>query len=140
MKLAKLQEEITKQNLDFVTMLSQNLKNLPVDIKEVTVKKKAFAQSAPKQCFNNSFSYILNNESTNSLYVLGYVFIHNIPIEHCFIKQHNEYYDVTLDPKKQDGYVSVAEIPFDSVMRFVNEHEFAPSLYDLNRFIGQNND
>lgn len=38
--------------------------------------------------------------NSSGIYVLGYVFIHNIPIEHVWLKEDGQYFDVTFPPEK----------------------------------------
>jgi hypothetical protein len=73
----------------------------------------------------------------NSKYVLGYVMYKGIPIEHAWIKEGEQYFDVTLDPEKQDGYVSAYESDFDEISAYIDKYHSAPSLYDLNRFFAK---
>lgn len=119
-----------------INMMTQGLRHLKnMDIAEVKVVQKKFKSSAAKQCFNNSFRYILHSNQ-NAMYVLGYSFIHGIPIEHAWIKENDIYCDVTLDPKTMQGYVKVLELTSSEVGEYVDSKGCAPSLYDLNRFYG----
>lgn len=132
---AKFSNQVFENDrMSLVKMMTQQLRFLEIDLKEVNVEYRKSAMSRKKECFNNSFKALSGHP--DSLYVLGYVFLHNIPIEHAWIKEGDRYFDVTLDPEKQHGYVSVVEIPFDKVMEYIDKHSSAPSLYDLNRFYG----
>lgn len=117
-----------------VRMMTSAIRNIQLNPKEVVVKYKKHPSSQKKQCFNNSFRAL--SEYPDSLYVLGYVFFHSIPIEHAWVKQGDTYYDVTLDPEKQDGYVSIAEFSLSDIMSYVDKYKHSPSLYDINRFKG----
>ena len=128
----KTKDLIETDQLAMVKMVSQGIRHLTLDIKEVDVKFKKMAGTQKKQCFNNAFKALTGHP--DSKYVLGYVFLHSIPIEHAWVKEGDTYYDVTLDPAKQHGYVSVAEFSLDEIMPYVDKHGHSPSLYDINRF------
>ena len=125
-------ELLENDKLGLVKMVTQGIKRVKVDPKEVDVKFKKMVGAQKKQCFNNAFKALTGHP--DSKYVLGYVFLHNIPIEHAWVKEGDTYYDVTLDPEKQHGYVSVSEFSLDDIMPYVDKHGHSPSLYDINRF------
>lgn len=128
---SKLDNQVFESNLiHLVKMVTQGIRNVDLDIKEVKVQYKKHPGARKKECFNNAFK-ALENEDT---FVLGYVFLHGVPIEHAWIKKGETYYDVTLDPKDQQAYYSVAEFSFDEVMKYVDKFHSAPSLFDMNRF------
>lgn len=137
-----LSEEIRKtlniletiDTMGIIKLTTQQLKYLKnIDIKEVNVEYQSHPHSKQKACFNNAFLTLSHNK--NAYYVLGYVVYHGIPIEHAWIKENNIYYDVTLDPTKQDTYFSVAEFTLDEIYPYVQQYKSAPSLYDMNRFL-----
>lgn len=134
MKCSEIFESIDADGI--IKMMTQGIRHLNLDIKELhNVKFKKRPGSQPKQCFNNAFKSL--SASENSKYVLGYILFKGIPIEHAWIKEGNEYFDVTLDPSKQDSYISVYEAPYDEVFEYVDKYHSAPSLYDLNRFFSK---
>jgi hypothetical protein len=102
---------------------------------EVQVTSKKWKKSVMKECFNNSYRYILlNDDVTESKYVLGYVLVHGIPLEHAWVHTAEGHVDVTLETAGHiTGYIKVTELPFKEVCKFVNKHKFAPSLYDVVR-------
>jgi len=63
--------------------------------------------ATPKNCFNNSFKALTFNLSAK--YVLGYIFVHNIPIEHCWIREDDTHYDITINPTLNNQYFFVSE-------------------------------
>lgn len=116
-----------------IKMMTQGLTHLKLTPQEVKVKLRKHAASQAKACFNNAFKALKHD----SKYVLGYMFFHGIPIEHAWVKEGDTYYDVTLDPAKQESYVSLLELSHDEVFEYIEQHHSAPSLYDLNRFYGK---
>lgn len=128
----KTKELLEMDQLALVRMVTQGIRHIELDVKEVNVKFKKMVGAQKKQCFNNAFKALSGHPE--SKYVLGYVFLHNVPIEHAWIKEGDTYYDVTLDPAKQHGYVSVSEFSLDDIMPYVDKHGHSPSLYDINRF------
>lgn len=124
-------------NLEMIKMMASQLKFLDVDVKEVEVSYLHHAHSQQKQCFNNAYLALNDN---NDLYVLGYYMMdlstQQIPIEHAWIKRGNVYYDVTLEPRDNDAYVSLVELTLDQVVEFADDKGHAPDLYAMNRFIG----
>lgn len=128
----KTSELLENDKLGMVKMVTQGIRHIKTDPKEVEVTFKKTAGTQKKQCFNNAFKALTGHP--DSKYVLGYVFLHSIPIEHAWIKEGDTYYDVTLDPAKQYGYVSVSEFSLDEIMPYVDKHGHSPSLYDINRF------
>lgn len=131
----KTTELLENDFLSMVRMMTQGIRHVELDPKEVEVKHKKLAGSQKKQCFNNAFKAMSGHP--DSKYVLGYVFFHNIPIEHAWIKEGGEYFDVTLNPEDQQGYVSVAEFSHDEIMPYIDKFNSSPSLYDINRFLGK---
>lgn len=130
----KASELFEQDRSSLVKTMTQGIKHLKLDPKEVEVTPKKHSSSQRKQCFNNSFKALSGDHS--ELYVLGFMFYHGIPIEHAWIKKGDKYFDVTLDMKDVDCYVSVLELSFSDVMEYVDKHHSAPSLYDFNRFKG----
>lgn len=130
----KTSEIFENDRMSLIKMMTQGIRFVEIEPKEVDVKFKKMSGARKKECFNNAFKELLNH--SDGVYVLGYVFLHSIPIEHAWVKEGETYFDVTLDPEKQHGYVSVAEIPFDELSEYIDSHSSAPSLYDLNRFNG----
>lgn len=128
----KTKELLENDKLSMVKMMTQGIKFVKLEPKEVDVEFKKIAGAKKKECFNNAFKALSGHPDKS--YVLGYVFYHNIPIEHAWIKDGDTYFDVTLDPTKQDGYVSVSEFPFNDIMQYVDKYGHSPSLYDINRF------
>lgn len=127
-------------SIELVTMMSAQLRYLDVDIKEVVVRHKTHPQSRQKDCYNNSWRELSDHQTDESRYVLGYL-MHlagssHIPIEHAFIKHGKDYFDVTIDPKPGDEYISLVELVWDDVMAFVDKFGHAPDLYSMNRFMG----
>lgn len=121
-------------------MMSSQLRYLDVDIKEVKVGYKPHKKSKQKDCYNNAYRELTDHLSPDSRYVLGYL-MHasgdqHIPIEHAFVFDGNSYWDVTLDPRPEDEYISLVELTMGEVMDFVNENGHAPDLYAMNRFNG----
>ena len=137
MKLLDILES-TESNLHVAQMMTQGLRYLKIDLKDVEVKTQAYKHSLQKQCFNNSYRYLIDHFSDNNKYVLGYVFYKGIPIEHAWVNIHDQNLDVTLDVDKQDGYISAIEISMETLLAFVDKNEFAPSIYDLNKFMHKN--
>lgn len=138
MKVVQLFEQKEQLDLTIVYQCIQGLnglKNIPFDVKQVDVQYRPHGHAAKKECFNNAFRYILDN--LDAVYVLGFIFMYNIPIEHAWVKDQSTYFDVTLIPQNQQGYVKVAEFTFDQIAEYVNVHSGAPSLWDLNRFFGK---
>jgi hypothetical protein len=130
----KAKDLFESSELSVVKMVTQGIRHVVLNPKNVDVEFKKISGAQKKQCFNNAFKSL--SVHPDSKYVLGYVFLHNIPIEHAWIKEGDKYFDVTLDPTKHEGYISVAEFSFDEVMEYVDKHSSAPSLYDINRFLG----
>ena len=128
----KTKELLENDKLGLVKMVTQGIKHVGVKPNEVEVQFKKITGAQKKQCFNNAFKALAGHP--DSKYVLGYVFLHNIPIEHAWIKEGDVYYDVTLDPAKQHGYISVSEFSLNDIMLYVDKYGHAPSLFDINRF------
>lgn len=128
----KTKELLENDFLSMVKMVTQGIKHVKTEPKEVEVKFKKIAGAQKKQCFNNAFKTLSGHPDYK--YVLGYVFLHNIPIEHAWIKEGDTYFDVTLDPTKNQAYVSVSEFSLNDIMPYVDKHGHSPSLYDINRF------
>jgi hypothetical protein len=121
---------------EIVRVLTNHLTNLTLKPALVEVKYKPLQGSIPKNCFNNAFRAL--SFDSNALYVLGYVFVHNIPIEHCWIKSMDTYYDITFPPGEDHIYISVMELTLNEIFPYVEKNMTSPNLYDLNRFFDKN--
>jgi hypothetical protein len=119
--------------LHLVKLLTQNIKNLEVKPELVKPAYKYSSQSEPKDCFNNAFREMSTN--IGATYILGYVFLHELPIEHAWIKHKDQHFDVTFPPEEQHTYFSVYELSLKDLMPFIEKHGYSPSIFDLNRFV-----
>lgn len=117
-----------------LAMMTSGLKNLDVGLKQVVVKHKPHKRSAKKECYNNSWRYIQDHYNEKAKYILGYLLYMGVPIEHAWVKVGTEHFDVTLDPKNDDEYWQVCEVPDDLLAQYVDVEGHAPDLYALNRF------
>jgi len=131
----KIKELLETDMMSMISMVTQGIRFVELDPKEVEVKFKKHQHAKQKDCFNNAFRHL--SDHPHAKFVFGYVFYHGIPIEHAWVKEGTVHYDVTLDPKGQDGYVSLVEYDFNEVMEFVDAFGHAPSLFDMNRFLGK---
>lgn len=102
------------------------------DVKKVTVKNEKADYAEPKQCFNNAIQYLIFEGNKKAKYVLGYTFVHSVPIEHAWVHDGSEYIDVTL-ASASGVYVSVVELDYATAMKFFKKKRFGPSLYDVVR-------
>ena len=127
---------------DLIAFMTQQIKYLDINVKEVDVKHLAHSvYCEPKQCFNNTYRYMsaeIDGDLDNLSYVLGYVVIYGVPIEHAWVLDNNkhEYLDLTLDPAEQERYFSVVELSYERVNMYVDKFGHAPDLYAMNRFMG----
>lgn len=117
-----------------IKMMTQQLRHLDIDVKKITVAHKPTKTSQLKQCYNNSYRYV--SAHPGSIYVLGYIIFHGIPIEHAFVQQGNSFYDVTLNPEGNE-YFKLVEVSDELLTDYVNSEQHAPDLYSLNRFVGK---
>ena len=118
--------------INLVKLLTTNFKNIEVKPELVEPTYKHSIQSQPKDCFNNAFRELIGQPGTT--YILGYVFLHEVPIEHAWIKHKDQHFDVTFPPEDNHTYISIIELKLAELMPFIEKHGFSPSLYDLNRF------
>lgn len=119
-----------------IQMMTNQLRYLQVDVKEVSVISKLHKSREQKQCYNNTYKAM----SSNSLYVLGYLLFSTedqvIPLEHAWYKDGDTYFDATLDSKPADTYISIVELSYSEVCEYVDDYSHAPDLYSMNRFLG----
>ena len=109
----------------------QQLKTEPVEV-QVTVKRHP--KSLMKACFLNAYNYVTTH--VNCVYVLGYYLYMGIPIEHAWVKQGDNYIDVTLnDNKEGDRYFKCEEITPET-LREINKlfKQKGPDFYLLHKF------
>lgn len=99
------------------------------------IKTKYFGK--PKQCFNNSFRYLML-EQPQGKYILGYIIFKGVPIEHAWVKVGNQNYDVTLKDTSDIDYYQFFELDFELVSKYVKKLKFAPSIYDYVKGGGKN--
>jgi hypothetical protein len=131
--LDELKEE-SMSAVDFIkNVFAKNYaKHMKTDIKEVHVSYKKTAYAEKKQCYNNAMQYLII-ENPNAKYVLGFTFVHGIPIEHAWIKENEKYYDVTLADAAEETFVTLIELDSKQVMQFFKKHHFGPTLWDVTR-------
>lgn len=119
-----------------IEMLTSGIRNLTLEIEEVDVKNKPHAASKAKQCYTNAYRYIDKHYAEHGTFVLGYYIMHDLPIEHAWVKVGTQHFDVTLTPNPGDTYVKVIEVPKEMLYAFISQEGHAPDLYSLNRFAG----
>jgi len=125
--------------LDFVKMVVANYHYLQVDVKEVQVTSGVHPRSEQNQCFNNAFKVLLHEAADEqSKYVLGFLVTpEGCPIEHAWIKRGDKHVGVTLSENliANHSFISVVEISFMEVAKYVNENYYAPGLHEMDRYI-----
>jgi hypothetical protein len=119
---------------DIISMLVENLKNLRVQVEEVEIKYKPYHSSVAKDCYNNCFRYMSNEFTSRVQYILGYIVIHGVPIEHAWVEIDGTHYDVTIKPQ-ESKYYKVMTVCGGDLFAFVNTKHHAPDLFALNRFM-----
>jgi hypothetical protein len=120
---------------DLITLITERFTNLDIDIKKVTPAFLHVDGAQIKDCYNNAFKYLLNC-NFDATYVLGYLIYNGgIPIEHAYVKDADQYYDVTLVPNEADSYLSVIELSFVEVSEYIITFSSAPDLYSYNNWI-----
>jgi hypothetical protein len=136
MKILQLFETNADMLIDLVT---RHVRTLKLSKKLLSnVQHYSHKSSKPKQCYNNAFRMISRiHDGQEVKYVLGVILFHGIPMEHAWVKHGEKYFDPTLDPKGNDAYYSMHELPVDGLMAYVEENGSAPDLHDLDRFVRQ---
>lgn len=99
----------------------------------VNVDYKSFSKSKSKQCFDNAYAYVINNPESS--YVVGYVTVHGVPIEHAWIKSNEKYFDITFRPADENEYYSLFELSFDKLLEVCDKAGNAPGLYECVKFL-----
>ena len=127
---------MNKESTNLINMLTSRLSHLEVNIKEIPVSSIPYSRSIKKECFNNCYRYLMDTYQSGSTYILGYVLIHGVPIEHAWVKTADGYYDVTLSQPNL-VYIAVTEVSLDLLTHFVSEKGHSPDLCELNRFQGR---
>jgi len=117
--------------INLVNHLATQYKCTPEEVK-VTLKKHT--PSKEKQCFDNAYKYV--TKSTTSKYVIGYyLYQGQIPIEHAWVKDGDQYLEITLkNVDENDKYYKFAELDHDELFNVIDSCHNAPSLYDYFRF------
>lgn len=120
---------------DFLAFSTSQLKNLTVEIAPVNVKSIDYDRAQLKQCFNNAYRYI-SDSGQDLVYVLGYILVHGVSIEHAWIRSGSTHLDVTLASSGTRLYFKVCEIQISLLDEYVIEAGHAPDLYAMNKFLG----
>lgn len=120
---------------NLVTVMTQGIKNLALDIKLVKPDYLKMPGAKAKNCFNNAYRYVMAHPE--SRYILGYALIHGVPIEHAWVRSGDQHIDVTLDPEKMEQYYEVLEVYPNTLLRYVVKNSHAPDLFSLNRFVAK---
>ena len=131
--------------LDFVRLNVVMMRENPDLVREVTVEpcedylvKSLDGKIALKACYHNTWEAIqllTKYKFKDVRYVLGY-WCHIIPVEHCFLKYNNNYYDPTallFDDNSQTRYFSLYELDITEVMA---TRKFMKRQYNINNHIG----
>jgi hypothetical protein len=120
--------------LELVQFLSKNYDKVGYKLKpkKVNVQHVRSAHNQPKMCYNNAFKYIMDHAAKLSQmkYILGYVFIGGVPVEHAWVYDGEKYVDPTLDSGKYDAYISVLQFPMKNIMPFTFKHHYPPTIHD----------
>lgn len=91
-----------------------------LDPEIINVSGKSYKKSSPKACFANSEQYVDNHDS---IYVLGFLLFQGIPIEHAWIREGSEYYDVTLGGTSDtEVYVKCIEISSSDLASYTEKY------------------
>jgi hypothetical protein len=97
----------------------------------VNVEYAAHPGARAKDCYNNAYRYMLHDGQDGMKYVLGFVLVHDIPVEHAWIRKGDRYIDPTLQGAE---YIKVVEFDEAVILKFVVKHHHAPTLYDATKF------
>lgn len=125
----------THTPLDFVKLITANYarNGFPLKHDEVVVAHRPYDKAQAQMCYNNAFKFLM--EQVGGLgtwkYVLGYVFVHSVPIEHAWVMDpQGNHLDITLNPAEYQGYISLLELPTERILPFTFKHQYPPTLYD----------
>lgn len=128
--------------LDYVRLNVVMMRQEPDLVREVKVEpctprlaKYIEGKIALKACYHNTYEAMKWLKRDDAHYVLGF-WCHIIPIEHCFLKYDNKYYDPTallFDDNSQTRYFSLYELTMAEVMA---TRKFMKQKFDFNDHIG----
>jgi hypothetical protein len=129
MNLDQMAEKAGKSGddiLDFVRLSVVMMRQDPDLIREVTVDPcpddlvtALQDKIALKACYHNTWEamQVMRRHDPHCRYVLGY-WCHIIPVEHCFLKYNNKYYDPTallFNDNSQVRYFSMFKLSMDEL-------------------------
>ena len=130
--------------LDIVRLNVVMMRESPDLVREVTVQpcerfltEYLRGKIALKACYHNTWEAMkfLLPLCRDAQYVLGF-WCYIIPVEHCFLKYNNNYYDPTallFDDNSQTRYFSLYELSYTEV---VKTRKFMKRQFNINNHIG----
>ena len=98
----------------------------------VDVAVKYFAAAQPKFCFYNAKFYL--DMEPKASYILGYITMDGLPLEHAWVREDDHYYDVTLSNVQNLEYWSLFECTKEQLAQIVYATGVIPSLYECYKF------
>lgn len=104
---------ITPKVPEVVTQIASMYKATPT---RVTVELVDDPKAKPKQCFDNAYNHLKKVGGDEDKYVLGFMTVHGVPVEHSWVKIGGKYLDCT--PVSDDlvvEYFSVVELTMEEV-------------------------
>jgi hypothetical protein len=100
----------------------------------VDVTLQPYGKSKVKECFDNCSMYIA--EYPDSYYVLGYVFVDGLPIEHAWVRNDDQHLDITLADTSKFAtveYFSFYVFNYMKLLDLMCEYGNAPTLYEARK-------
>lgn len=113
-----------------VRMIAGMYRNLDINVQEVTVIHTKSRYNRMKNCFYNSEMLVKKGKAP--IYVLGFVIVHGVPLEHAWIKNTaGEYFDPTINVPEQYTYYSCFELSHDELLAQIARIKTQPGYIDL---------
>jgi hypothetical protein len=98
------------------------------------VNLQPYGKAKPKECFDNCSMYLA--EYPDSYYVLGYVFVDGLPIEHAWVRDNDKHLDITLADTSKFATVEYFSFYIYNYMELLDlmcEYGNAPTLYEARK-------
>lgn len=119
-----------EDDLATVKMIAGMYQNVPTNVQQITPQHIQSRYNGMKNCFYNSEMTV--KKSKTSKYILGFVIVHGVPLEHAWVQlPSGEYIDPTITNPEEYEYYSCLELTYDELIDQIKRSKSKPGWIDL---------
>jgi hypothetical protein len=120
----------SSDELSTIHMIAGMYKNLNINVQQVYIQHIKSRYNGMKNCFYNAEMTVKKNKTAK--YVLGFIIVHGVPLEHAWIKlASGDYIDTTINTPEKYSYYSCLELTNDELLNQIKHTKSKPGYIDL---------